>query len=524
MLKYLKKDFLFVLLFTAMACFYYDSVLHQGPLNIHLWRQTDCLSLARNYAKGAPFFKGEMCALLGDDFTTGLTAGEFPVLYYTVGQFWKIWGESYFSYRVFYLLILFGGIFAFYKALRITFGDFAVAVLMAALLFTAPVLVVYGVSFLTDAPAFSFVLMALYFFVRYIKDQKYRFLSFCLAFFALAGLIKVSSLMIFFFLFMVLLAETLSFKSLGNNKTLFRVNRWEWLGFLSVFAVVFSWYLYAHYFNELHRFKYTFNNIYPLWIVPQEQLKPLLSEVQVFASYVFFSRPVIVLLFGVGTINLFLWKKLPPLAYWGNLVILSASALYFVLWAPLLGVHDYYYVALLALFIGVFMPFLWFVKSHHPKVFGGYVFKMVLAGFLVYNFLYCNAVVRLKTGTAPEREYAIVGNDEFVERMQWANWDTQDNLKRFERMPPYLETIGIKPDDKIISLPDFSFNTTLYLSGHRGWTNELKFSKPEEIERLRQKGAAYLFISDPAVLQEEYVRPFIHQKIGNFEGVDIFKL
>lgn len=520
--RFLKKDFLFVALFTVMACFYYDSVLHQGPLNVHLWRQTDCLSLARHYAQGASFFRAEMCTLLGDEFTTGLTAGEFPVLYYVVGKVWNLFGESYFSYRVFYLLILFAGIFAFYKALRITFGDVAMALFVAALLFTSPVLVVYGVSFLTDAPAFSFILLALYFFVRYVKDRRNLFLFVSLGFFALAGLVKVSSLMIFFFLFLVLLAETFSFKSL-ETKTLFRVNRYEWSGFLAVFASVFAWYLYAHYFNDVHRFKYTFNNIYPIWILPPGQIKPLLKEVDVFASYVFFSRPILLLLGLIGIVNLFLWKKIPPLAYWGNIVIISGSVLYFVLWAPLLGVHDYYYMALSALFIGVFLPFLWFVKSRYPKVFGGYAFKIALAGFLLYNFLYCNAVVELKT-LATEGEYAIVGNKEFVGRMEWTNWDVDYNLKRFERMPPYLEKIGVKSEDKIISLPDPSFNTTLYLSRHRGWTNNLQFSKAEEIEILKQKGAAYLLISDPALLQEAYLQPFIHEKVGDFEGVAIFKL
>ena len=93
-------------LIAVLAIIYYDSLLDKGPLNTHLWRQTDCLSMTKNYADGAPFFEPEMHVLYADNETSGKSAGEFPILYYTVGSIWKVTGESFMVYRVFYLLIL----------------------------------------------------------------------------------------------------------------------------------------------------------------------------------------------------------------------------------------------------------------------------------------------------------------------------------------------------------------------------------------------------------------------------------
>ena len=185
-LNLLKSDLPFILLFIVFAAFYYDSVLNKGPLNVHLLRQTDCLSITRNYSECASFLKPETNILLADDNTTSLSVAEFPVLYYIVGIIWKLFGESYFSYRLFYLLILFAGLFAFYKSLRIILNNNFWATTISLLLFTSPVYVVYGVSFLTDVPAFSFVLIALYFFLQYHRKKAQKLFFISIVFFALA--------------------------------------------------------------------------------------------------------------------------------------------------------------------------------------------------------------------------------------------------------------------------------------------------------------------------------------------------
>jgi hypothetical protein len=521
-LNSLKSDLPFLLLFIIFAAFYYDSVLDKGPLNVHIWRQTDCLSLTRNYAEGANFFKPEMNILLGDNNTSSLSAGEFPILYYIVGMVWKLFGESYLSYRLFYLLILFAGVFSFYKSLRILLNDNFWATTLSLLLFTSPVFVVYGISFLTDVPAFSFILIAIYFFIQYYQKRSLKLFFISMAFFALAGLIKTSSLIAFVFLFFILFIESLSVKSLGKKK-LFSCTLYEWAGFFSAMLAIFSWYYYADYYNTLHGFKYTFNNIYPLWDANKSVIDELIKSIKNFTSYVFFSRPMIFLLAVSVLINLTLWKRIPIFAYLSNIIITLGGIIYFALWGPLMGMHDYYLSALLILFAGILIPFAWYIKSNHPAIFHGYPIKIILLIFLSYNFLYCLSVVKLKT-LAQKGDFLLVKNPDFVGMMTWTNWDVSSNMNRFGSMEPYNRQIGIKAEDKVISLPDFSFNASLYLANQKGWTDFKHYTTSEEIENLIQKDAKYLFISDPRLLEEKFLAPFLSYRIGDYKGIGVYRL
>jgi len=517
-----KKDLLFFVLFVAFASLYYDSVLDKGPLNVHVWRQTDCLSITRNYSQGADFFRPETNLLLSDDYTTGLSVAEFPILYFAVGKFWKAFGESYYSFRFFYLLILFAGLFAFYKSLLIIFENNFIAIIFSLLIFTSPVYVSYGISFLTDVPAFSFMLIAIFFLLQYSMKKNRKLFFLAMALFSLAGLLKISSLIAFVFLLLILVFETLSFKTLPYKK-LFNCSKTEWFGFFSVILIVVSWYLYAEFFNKLHGFKYSAGKIYPLWEVPMESIDPLYFEFRDFTSMVFFSRPMMFVLLLTGIFNLFLLKKIPLLAYLSNAIILTGGLIYVVLWASVLDNHDYYFTALLIWFPGILIPFFWYLQTKLPKVFKSTALKIFLVIFLFYNFFYCLSVVQLKT-LARDGRYAVVQNERFVRFMLWVNHDLEQNWKRFEKMKPYLIQIGIKKDDKVISLPDDSSNITLFLSGQKGWTDYGRNHYKEYISKLIAKGAKYLFVSDPKLLNEEYLKPFLNEKAGSYMGIEIFTL
>lgn len=522
--KIIKNDnLLFFLAFVIFSMFYYDGVLDKGPLNVHIWRQTDCLSITRNYAEGASFLNPQMDVLFADDLTSGKTAGEFPIMYYIVGKVWSVFGESILFYRLFYLSIIFAGVFAFYNTLKLVFQNKVWPFIMALLLFTSPVFVTYGVSFLTDAPAFCFVLIALYFITKYYFSFKSKFFFWAMFFFAFGGLIKVSSLIAFFFILFIFLFEVVVKKPTLNKSFLFSRKWKEYLGFGLVFVSIFAWYFYAHIYNQAHGFKYTFNSIHPLWNASPDDLKTLPKGLKNFVSIVFFSRPILYLFLFIGIFNLFLYKKLPLIAYLANLLIILASIMYFILWAPLLGVHDYYYIALLILFIGILIPFLWYIKEHFNTIFEGRKTMIFGSIFLLFNFAYCLSVVKLKT-KAQEGDFFLVGNHSFVEEMKWVNYDVSSNLYRYERIKPFLSEVGVSKEAKLICLPDPSFNTSLYLVNQKGWTNFMIYSSSEEIQHLINKGAEYLLISDGEYLHKEFLQPFLNNQIGIYEGLHVFKL
>ena len=342
-------------------------------------------------------------------------------------------------------------------------------------------------------------------------------------FFALAGLLKVSSLMAFVFVAFIFVLELFPVKTLGNRR-LFNHRTYEWFGFSSVLLSILLWYYYASYYNTLHNFKYTFNSIYPLWMISGEQIHTLIVDIRNFTSQVFFSRLILILFVFLFFTNLLLWKRIPLMAYLMNALIPIGASVYCVLWAPLLGVHDYYYSALLILLMGILIPFLWCIKTNYPNSFKSQLLKTFMGLFLTYNFFYCFNVTQLKTGAEKNENYVLISNHDFVDNMTWTNWDIRSNWYRYERMKPYIKTIGINKEDKVICMPDPSFNSSLYLLGQKGWTNYENYTKKEEIEYLIKKGAKYLFLSHPDFLKKDFLAPFLKNKVGEYEGVQIFKL
>ena len=134
--------------------------------------------------------------------------------------------------------------------------------------------------------------------------------------------------------------------------------------------------------------------------------------------------------------------------------------------------------------------------------------------------------MQLKTLVKDEHHlFLAVGDQDFVKHMAWANsYDCENNWYRFERMQPYMRKLGIQKEDRVVSLPDDSFNISLYLMGQKGWTNFNHYSTKEEIQYLIDRGAKYLFISQPEILEQDFLQPFLTQKIGEFEGIAIYKL
>lgn len=514
-----KYDLKFIFFFLLLSFMFYNSIMDEGPLNTHIWRQADCLSLTKKYSEGAPFMQPQMHYQMGDDKTSGRSAGEFPILYYSIGQIWKVFGVSYFSYRFLYFVILFFGIFALYKSLKIIFENEFWAIILSLFVFSSPVFAVYSVSFLTDGPAFSFNLIGLYFLTVFVQKDKTKFFYFAMLFFALAGLLKVSALIIFVFLGFIFLLERFPIKTLGTKKIF---PKWQLsFGFALVLLSIISWYTYAHFYNLDSGFKYTFNNIFPIWNLNAEKSMQLLIDIKDFTSHIFYSRPMIFVFFFLLFYNLTLFKKIPLFAYLANCIIAIGVIVYFLLWAPLMGIHDYYYVSIVVIFLGTVVPFIYYLKANQPQIFIGKHTKKAVILFFSINFILCFSTIKLKT-VARNGSFVLSDND-LVKELKWYNGD---NIKwrNFERIKGIFPALKISKKDKIICLSDVSFNASLFFMDRNGWTNFLNYKKAEDIDELISKGAKFLFILEKDVEQMPFLEPFLKNKISHYQDILVYKL
>jgi hypothetical protein len=96
--------------------------------------------------------------------------------------------------------------------------------------------------------------------------------------------------------------------------------------------------------------------------------------------------------------------------------------------------------------------------------------------------------------------------------------------KRNEKLRPYLRQLGIDKEDKVITLPDYTPNASLFLMGQKGWSDFYRITSHEHMNERIDKGAKYLIVADKQVLEKEFLKPFLSNQIGYYDGITIFKL
>lgn len=519
-----RKPTLFLLLILSVIfILYFDGVLDKEPMNMHLWRQTDCLSLTRNYANGAMFFEPQLDILLADDLTTGKSAGEFPILYYIIGKFWSWYGESILFYRLLYLFILICGLIAYFRILLFLKVHLLLVYTLTLLLATSPVFLIYGVSFLTDVPALCFSLIGIYFFTKHTQSKLIKYAVYAFLFFALAGLIKISSLILFINLGVLFLLELIGVNLLKKRR-LFPNPKVAFFGFCFVIFTIFSWYYYAKIFNDQHNFKYTFNHVYPIWLMDNNSYSNYFTNIRLYILPIFLNNTALLLTLIIFVINLFLVKRIPLALYISNILVFCGALIYFLLWAPLFEVHDYYWVPILNSVLVTWAVFAVFIKKISVNRIWSHVSSSLLILFLLFNFGYAYNMVGLKTKAA-SGDFPFVNHEELKKYMTWLNYDVDANKWRYKRIQNELLASGVQLNDKVICLSDHSFSISLYFLNRQGWTNFINIQTSEQINELISKGAKYLFIENEDTKKDEsFIEPFLNNKVGEFERIMVFKL
>ena len=505
--KYSK--WIFLLLLILVSLFYqYHKILFLRPQGVHQWRQADCISFTMNYYKeGMHFFNPSIHNLISDNGTSGLTMGEFPALYYFNALLWKIFGPHEFICRLVNMLITFLGLFALFKIFEDVLKDSFWAIGLSLLFFTSPMYVYYSSNFLTNAPAFSLVLIAWYFFYQFYKNEKLIWLFGSLMILLLAALLKITASISFILLLFLFFIELFKLYKFKNGRKIFNKPQIQFIPFLIVLIGIVGWYYYTSIFNNIHGGKFTFNDLWPLWRMDAQEIKITLEGISMIWIYEYFNRTILYIALVLFIVNLFLYKKINKFLWISTLVIFTGVFLYLIFWFNALKNHDYYLINLLILLVSIFLSFFCYLRKTHFKVFNSLILKFVFLVFLISNIDYCEEHIRGR----------------------FSGWMNERHLQHFqalETITPYLRSLGIERTDKVISIPDISFNITLYLMDQKGWTDygDINLNRSEKIAKKIKLGAEYLIINDSTIYKEDNIQPYIKNKIGSYKNIDIYDL
>jgi hypothetical protein len=146
------------------------------------------------------------------------------------------------------------------------------------------------------------------------------------------------------------------------------------------------------------------------------------------------------------------------------------------------------------------------MKEKYPRVFYSVVFRAMVFVFLIFNLSHAKAMLR--------DVYYHNGLMHFRNNENFYHADFRN----------FLDSIGIGKNDKVISFPDATPNTTLYLIDRQGWSNYNFPGDSNSIAKSISNGAKYLVISDLTLLENRDVRMFANQYVGNYRNIFVYKL
>lgn len=518
----LQINIIYGVLFLIMAWSYgiFDT-MDRGPYSRHQWRQADCLSITQHYYQdNLPFLEPEIHWRGKGD--TGKTISEFPIMYYSVAKIWQVTGKHYWIYRGLSFLIMSIGLFYLKKLAQRVLQDDFWAIFIPLLLFSSPILAYYSNSFMMDSNALALALIAGYHYYRHRTERSYKHLVYACILFLLAGLLKITALLVFLGVGAIFLYE-LMWKE-RSLKT-----RWkELLPYGATLLFIFLWYRYAGAYNAKNMAGVFLQGLLPIWEMTLGDINSHWKLLHSDLKPAFFNVPALCLIGLLFTGMILKFKQTNR--FFLALCILSGLGIggFILLFFQVFNVHEYYLTNLLVIIPLVSLLVLEFLKRNHTDIFASRTVKMVAALALIF-MTYSAAVqtvVKYDIGKKWARTSFILDKED-VSYWEWYHWDYGNTLKDLETIEPLLEKLGIGKKAKVVSIPDGSINISLYLMNRNGYNDfgYREFTPTQRIEAAKKWGAKYLIINNIEVMKKEaYLQPYLKNKLGGTQHVGIYRL
>ena len=167
--------------------------IDQPYIDTWSWRQSDVATIADNYFRHGFHFAYPQINWAGD--APGYVGTEFPVLPFFAAVCYKFLGVHEWIGRFVTVFLFALSLPFFFLLVRDLFG--ATAAIWALLFYGfAPLNLFAGREFMPDVPSLSFALIGLYFFKRWIDDERFGFFAASACAIALSILIKAPSALI----------------------------------------------------------------------------------------------------------------------------------------------------------------------------------------------------------------------------------------------------------------------------------------------------------------------------------------
>lgn len=506
-----KKTFkiaLFIVVFTGISYYYnYQEIIYYRPTSIHQWRNSVSASIALNYAYEGSFFHPRTNNMQVDDYTSDITITEFPAIYYFIGMLYRIFGFHEVLYKLVNLFIGYCGLFfLFILGLRV-FKNTLYALVLPVFMFTSPIYIYYINNFIPDAPSLSIVFIGLYFFYRFYEDKRnYHFALACI-FLCFAGLLKTPALLLFFAIVgLFLLENILKFRFKGEGKLF---DRWllQLLGIAFVLLIIIAWYGYAKIYTDKHGGVVSLVEIRPIWRLSNTYIKEIWEAVTIrFREGLYHSPMLLIIIMILFIHNIVYWKRYNRLLSVLTVLTFTGGICFSLLFYRSMKNHDYYQMNNLIIPVLILTNFMLYMKNKRAIIYKSLISRLVLTGILLYLIIFANKILNTHYYNSWIHNYTI-----------------ETVNKKFDKITPYLRSLGIDRTDKVYSTYDPSINITLYLMDQKGFTDFFRTKElfSDKVAFFKQHGCKYVIIGDSTNIDKDPSEIGL-EKIGEFHGAEIY--
>jgi len=501
----LKNNLLLLAIVTAIFFLnFYNKTMFYRPISIHQWRQTDCLSMTKNYyEEGMNFFQPK---IHWQGVKDGKTVSECPILNYSVACLWKVFGEHEFIYRLLEYIIFITSIFLLFNTILRFFKSPLLAFFITGIFLTSPLLAYYSLNFIADVPALSFGIICFCLFFTFYNTKSQRYFYWALFFGTLAVLLKASALiglsMLLFFSFIDVFNLTRLFKT----ERLFKKKLMPVVAIVFSIGLIFAWYRYALYYNNFNSNNVFLLTVLPIWEMDEESLVYNLKLLFNVLFPVFLNKPMFFLFFCFVLYVAANFKKLSSFFKYSFVFSGLFFVFYILFFFQVFSVHDYYLNNLMIFPVITFLCFS-HIASQSTFVADNKAFiRLVLVFFLLFNAFYSAAFYRLRMIEDDKLAawFPFISREE-KDLAKYMFWEYGKSIKLLEHITPDLRKAGIKRDDFVLAVPDISFDVSLYMMDQKGFViarNDFEADTGIVKRKFTNKNIKYLVISDTLVKRE----------------------
>ena len=510
--KGIKAEYNFFLLLVALGLLYnYHEILFMRPCGIHQWRSCVSAAFPVNYYYGGSFLTTQTNALLADGLSSDVTVVEFPLIYYIISLFYRVFGVNELWFRLVQVSIGFAGLIYLFKATYLVTRDQFYAGVLPLIIFTSPVYVFYLNGFIPDSVALSLTFGGLYYFLKFSENKRFRSWLVSMLFFLLAGITKTSSLLPYFGLGGVAVLDLAGRLRKPGVESMFVFKFRYIISYLAVMALIVAWYYYAKVYSEAHGGSVSAVEIRPIWRLDQGPIQDSWNSLKKwFNGGIYHYKYFLILSLLVFLGMLPFYKKADRFWYRLSILVFLGAFAFTMLFFRSMRDHDYYQINNLFLLVSIYLSLFAMLANIRPKLMFSPWTKVLVGIVLLVLVLTCDKKMK----------YRYSFDD-------WHYWSSMNNIARFD-IEPYLEELGIDRSAKVHCTPDQSINISLYLCNRKGFTDFWPYGKlplDERVVQLKKAGIEYVIIGNRENFPDiENLDEILGEKIGQTGTTEIFRL